>query len=82
MICAIAGKDHVRKADEIAPTEAYPWSEVLAFPLLHGGFGFEVAQIFEGETFVLAVQLLRALFAAMDDRVDVVVDHQAAESSV
>ena len=57
-------------------------AEVLALPLLDGRLGFEVGEVLERKAFVLAVQLLRAFFAAMDDRVDVVVDHQAAESSV
>ena len=46
--------------------------------MVDGRLGLEVGEVLEREAFLLAIQLLRAFFATMDDRIDVVVDHQAA----
>lgn len=51
-----------------------PSSKVLALPLLHRRVQFEVVQILEVEPLVLAVQLYRALFTALNDSIDVFVD--------
>ena len=49
--------------------------------MVDGRLGLEVGEVLEREALLLAIQLLRAFFAAMDDRVDVVVDHQAVKMS-
>jgi hypothetical protein len=49
--------------------------EVCAIPLLNHSVQFEVVEIVQVQALVLAIQLNHALLA-LDDGVDVVVDHQ------
>jgi len=51
---------------------AYPWSEILAFPLLHGGIGLEIVQVLKIEAFILAVEFCRTFLAALINSIDVI----------
>lgn len=58
----------------------HPGPEVLALPLLHRGFRFEIAEIFEIQPLILAVQLDCPLLSSLNDRVNIVVDEQPART--
>jgi hypothetical protein len=49
---------------------------LLAFSLLNGRFGLEVAEIFKVQTLIFTIQLHRPLFATLEDGFDVVVNHE------
>ena len=51
--------------------------EILPIPLLDRILRFEVAEILEIETLVLAVELSRTLFTPVNDLVDISVDGEA-----
>lgn len=56
---------------------AYPWSEVLAFPLLHGSIGFEIIQVLEIKALIFAVELCRTFLTALDNGINVIIDDKS-----
>jgi hypothetical protein len=58
----------------------YPWSEVLAFPLLYGGIGLEIVQILKVKAFILAVEFCCTFLAALNNSIDVVVDEESDQN--
>jgi hypothetical protein len=57
-------------------------TEILSFPLLDRSLRLEIAQVFETQSLIPVTQFCCPLFTPLNDRIDVVVDHETRTPSV